>query len=354
MFVTQLPAAPAAVPGPTGIQIATLVVASIAALGAVFAAIVISVATAKREKSAWLRQKQAEAYDKFQQSAWKAANRVMGGGEIATALNTPNFVGLEHREKYIDQGHTELRNALHDVSVVGQKLTLEHCAILVDWWRLLASLASPLPGTAHWAALEQRVKAINNLDQFLMNMATAMRCDLGVLSRQHAKKLRASELSELPSDHPIAKKGRGEAHKVLKEWLVRDWDGVILETGGHDTYVREDYPWSLLVVDATILMQPLAAVARKLPTAAWMFAIDSSITAVAVDEIEKDMVRLVTGHRTAWRTLHGGEGWVDGEIAGEMLFWWTMDEVPHTAPPEDADPEVLHHDPVQTVVDDPR
>ena len=79
---------------PLELQIATVVVASVAALAAIFAAVVSAYAASRRERASWLREQQMKAYEAFSVAAHAATSEATTGA-VDRALQAPFTQGLD-------------------------------------------------------------------------------------------------------------------------------------------------------------------------------------------------------------------------------------------------------------------
>jgi hypothetical protein len=96
MFLNQVPTQPTPTGAPTDLQLATLGIAALAALGigTIAAAVLTAVLTKRRERGAWLRTLQAASHENFQSAVSDAVLYVTSGAPD-TALHHPHFAGLQ-------------------------------------------------------------------------------------------------------------------------------------------------------------------------------------------------------------------------------------------------------------------
>jgi hypothetical protein len=178
-------------------------------------------------------------------------------------------------------------------------------------------------------AHKQRFTLIHVFRERAARLAFIMRRELGVtVAKPWKKDLTASKpATELPRlgfhDQPS-----GTANAFLQDWKVRTW-GNPVPTVGPD-YRTEETPWAYLSVSHSVLAQPLAAMVRKIPGLPWFLAIESSLTAEQVDLVERDVASLVIAHARRGSNKYGGLAWVSGELPGERLYRWAMDDLPTT------------------------
>jgi hypothetical protein len=309
-----------------GLQIWTLVIAAFAALAAVFAAILSAVSASKRDRSQWLRQEQTVAYETFSAAAWAALDEITLGA-VGTALHDPDFTGLDEAITAVESHSPKLYDAARRIAVVGGSEVAREVLGYTAEWTHRSGLAVPLSGAAHQAAHEQRGFYIQHFTARLLRLAETMRDDLGLLSKKDRKILswnREVVNPPLPDMH-FDDAQPGEANRVLRKWKVRTWEAD--PTVGPD-YRRDDTPWALMDLPHNELFQPLVAVLRKLPRAAWILAIDSSMTPEQVDLIERDAATLVTTFGRSGETRYGGKTWLSGVVPGERIYWWPESEAP--------------------------
>ncbi|MEI2278998.1 hypothetical protein OHC50_16155 [Paenarthrobacter ilicis] len=314
-------------PDPT-LQIWTLVIAGLAALAAILAGIIAAVSASRRERASWLRQEQTLAYEAFASAAWSAVDE-FSTGSVAKALADPKFAGLEESKDRVLSHMPQLFDSARRIFVIGGSDVAHAVAEYIDVWSGRSLMAIPRTGVVHVVALEQHHRYLEHFISRLMLLSTVMRADLGLLSRRGRKEIpkRKEGLPPLPPSS-YAGSDPGEAARIMMEWRVRRWDNT--DKVGPD-YTTGEHPWAMLNVHHNELYQPLVAMVRKIPNAAWIAAIHSSLTPHQVDLIERDIATLVTTGAQG-DMMFGGNRWVPGEYEGERLYWWTEAECPPAQP----------------------
>lgn len=295
MNASQLQVAPTSVAtSPTAIQIATLVVAGIAAVGAVIAAIVISISTSRREKNAWRRQQQTAANEKYYSAAAELVHYV-ASGEPDSAAKHPTFVGLEESIDRIPALTSELQKALTPIQVVAEQETIAAATEAMVVLPILAHLAIPLIGTANHAGWQQRGEAIRQMASITDWVATTMRRDLGIKVAADEKAAERAEKKDWRTllVAPVDRRDALDPPSELQRWRVRNGRTGELPTA-FDGYA---VPMIYVVVDNTHRAQAVLTTSHG---EFWHFQIFAFLHPAVSEAITRDAARLVAGHAHAY------------------------------------------------------
>ncbi len=313
---------------PTALQIATTIIAAIAALAAIASAIIGSVLAGRRERATWLRHEQMNAYETYSGAAHDFAGE-LAGGAVDRSLHTPFFEGLDEAFDSSNDHHGAINSAIRKLNVVGQDRSRKVAVRLMQEAGELRSLSCPRSGAAHPAAMAQRLDALKRLAELITLADAAFRADLGIMDRRRRRKLDESITTSL--DVPrLGLRSTDDAVANLRAWLVRDWE--YNDAAAQAPWVRADYPWSGLRLNHRVLFQPLAAVVTKRVDLPWRAAVSSELDSGQLKEVLADIDVLVRHGGRGGETLFGGSEWVEGEVTGEQLWWWALDRLPSTSP----------------------
>ena len=313
---------------PIEIQIATLIVTSLAAVAAIVAAVVSGVLASRRDKLSWLRTEQVATYDAFSAAA-KDLVRDLSDGSVGRALQLPGLDGLDDAYEDVLKRSGSVFNAARRVAVFGGKRSGAAVGAFVAEMDDLRDLACPVPHAVHAASLDQRREANHRLSYLEGATIAAMRADLGLIGRRRYAKLTRS-LREHQSEGVLAPRDPATAHNLMFTWMVFCWDYSIPDpkTG----WLRSDAPWVTLNRIHQLLNQPLVAVLTKGPDRPWRAAISSHLTDHQVAEIEADMIRLVRYGGRGDGAIYGGQRWVPGQAPGEQVWFWPTSRLPQPQP----------------------
>lgn len=313
-------------PVPT-LQIITLVVSSIAAVGGICSVVIGSRLASREAKNSWMREEQIRAYEEFTGAAWSGIEEIAGGA-TQDALDHPDFSGLDQARSAVI-GHTsQIYSSLRRIQIVGAEHSVTAANEYAVNWVDVCGLAVPLKGNAHAPAQFQRLDVINFLTNRLMQLTNVMRADLELSTKKQKKKHRAAggnnQAPKSPrQDFSIVE--QGYANRMLREWRVRTWDQQYATIG--PSYRKDDQPWKRLKIQHDVLQQHLVATMRKPKGEAWFLAIDGSLTDFHVDLIERDAASIVVSNGYSPITRYGGHAWISGESDGEQIYWWTQAEL---------------------------
>jgi hypothetical protein len=309
----------------TAVQIWTLVVAAFAALAALSGAILAAISASHRDRAAWLRQEQTLAYEAFSSAAWTGLDE-LSSGAVERALQHPQFTGLDESVLAVQSHTAKMFDAYRRIAVVGGTQVVEEVGDYVAEWTIRCGIAVPLSGVAHTVALEQWLFYVKHFSSRLLLVATTMRDDLGLLSKDGRTNLLRDRETRIPPP-PLNFHGAnvGDANFTLRRWKVRTW-GPNPTVGPN--YQTPHTPWVAMKLPHNVLRRPLIAAMRKAPGAAWIFAMDSSLTPSQVDLIERDAATVVTTNGRGGDTKFGGGQWVAGEVPGERIYWWDQADGP--------------------------
>ncbi|WP_455904735.1 hypothetical protein [Microbacterium sp.] len=308
---------------PLELQIATVVVASVAALAAIFAAVVSAYAASRRERASWLREQQMKAYEAFSVAAHAATSEATTGA-VDRALQAPFTQGLDESWEIVRQPQGEVHAAMRPLLVVGQQRSLRAASTFILMLSDVLPLCYPLSGAAHAPALAQRNLALTALLDASVHVDQAFRADLHVVGRREQRALnRAANGEPTPTSSDLAPRAPDKARGQLALWLVRDWDYQ-----DKDSWIRNDTPWAMLNLQHRVLFQPLVAMAIKRPDFPWRAAISSDLEPSQVREIEADLLDLIRHGGRGSGGHFGGKQWVEGEVPGEKIWWWTEADAP--------------------------
>ena len=128
-------------------------------LGVIFGAVYTARATDRRERRAWQREKQVEAYRIFQEALWSSYFRITGGDARKVTQETRED-GLEAlNDANADDVDAVLR-AVVDVAAYGDKNVSRYASGLAAAWEQWLYEATPLSGTQCWPSTLQRKRAL--------------------------------------------------------------------------------------------------------------------------------------------------------------------------------------------------
>lgn len=318
--------AEAATTVPIELQIATIIVAGIAAVAAVVAAVITAMMAARRDRNSWLRQQQTESYEHFSDVAHAAVDEVVSGA-VDYALHLPHFPGLDASWDALGPRHTAINNAVRRLIVIGEKRSMTAAVAFAKTFGEIVPMAYPLSGAAHKPATELRLAVFNVMIESVLNVDMAFRADLNVMSRGDRRRFDTEQ--DASSNKKLALTRRpDDGHAALLNWRVRDWD---YQEVGDEGWLRSDYPWSTLHLYNNAVFQPLVGMLTKVPDLPWRAAIASGISKEAVGAIETDMFEVARYGGRGGQTLLGGQHWIEGQQPGERIWFWTEADLQSTS-----------------------
>jgi hypothetical protein len=304
----------------TAVQVATLLAAAIAALSAISGVVITAVTSARRDRSGWLRDQQAEAYEEFAKAAWSYVDELTNGA-VDRALQRHGFVGLDEARDELTQHIREVQVSQRRVLVMGRWYAVYASMLMQRDLTDLAPLAYPLRGAVPTAALEQRRRAIAALSDAVVLVASAFRADLGVMSLLPRLRLRR-ELrrwgrhgSRVPLPTPE------DAGRYLLAWQVRNWDGHVPKAPLG--YVNGKPPMYKGRHEGAGLPKAAAGLLVKRPDHPWRAALSPGLTATRSAYIQHQMAQIVVHGGRVPLEGEGGE-WNEGPAEGERFWRWEL------------------------------
>lgn len=308
---------------PSWIDMLTLILAGVGAIGGIAAALIAARSATRREWAAWLRQEQARTCKEFHRAMEGSHESVIH--PINAAMKKPDKAGLGKARKAALASGDKLSLQLMDMAVYAPSDTNKAAVDVGKLWLPLLSQAAPLPGCGHHTADVQRQWCVSILTSLSLIPVWQMRIDLGIASAEERRRSPKSldELRAIIKSH--AADLVSDARKTLADWEVQRWSRTGLQdpeiTLGYGT---NDKPWGDINATHPEFLQPLAAVLRKPKKSAWMLAIEESLPAQTIAQIERDAVAVVTNHGKMYESFpFGKSACVEVETPGENLYFWT-------------------------------
>lgn len=340
----------------TTVQLWTLIIAAVAALGlgAIVGAVITALATSRRERGAWIREKQMDANLEYYAAVEALHHLVLASpdtiamqaredalvlkSELERTAPAQQVVNVADQGKKIAQTYAQVLKSLTDLQqlirelrskyqrlmTVGELRTVGAARLISEALPSLCSQAIVLPGATGSAASQQRVAAEKSIHELAEHLLLVIRRDMGLMPWRELRrrfdlyKNRKLTTSREQAKSPVDRQGAAsDLVELLRKWEVlsvakgndvvpKTIDGYALAQGATQFAVALLDPADLTAAEGPTLtifgstFPPTALILIKPAFEQWRLGFPRDLPDNERRAKLKDAIRVITSHGTTF------------------------------------------------------